>query len=132
MSAPTDTLDVHTVTLDRIRMNLMQRLSRQFLDGSLRVETDIEIMTDMIVLRVSGDLLGERVGERSCRWPADWWQAFKARWAPAWVRRRWPVQYATFTVTTTAVYPDFLPALPNERIGLVLAARSGFDVETVP
>jgi len=22
--------------------------------------------------------------------PADWWSAFKARWFPAWARRRWP------------------------------------------
>lgn len=30
-----------------------------------------------------------RDGE-SIRVPADWWQAFKARWFPLWALRRWP------------------------------------------
>lgn len=32
------------------------------------------------------------------RWPADWRQAFKERWFPAWLLRRFPVKYAEKTV----------------------------------
>jgi hypothetical protein len=27
------------------------------------------------------------------QWPADWWQAVRERWLPAWWLRRWPVRY---------------------------------------
>lgn len=26
-------------------------------------------------------------------YPADWWQAFKARWFPGWALSRWPVKW---------------------------------------
>lgn len=29
----------------------------------------------------------------SHKWPRDWWEAVKERWAPAWFKERWPVQY---------------------------------------
>ena len=32
------------------------------------------------------------------RWPADWIEAVKERWAPAWFLRRWPVRYRTLSV----------------------------------
>lgn len=37
---------------------------------------------------------GRRMLERvEVRWPSDWWEAVKERWAPAWVLSRWPVRY---------------------------------------
>lgn len=32
------------------------------------------------------------------QWPADWWQAFKDRWFPAWALKLWPVEYEYFIV----------------------------------
>ncbi len=32
------------------------------------------------------------------RWPADWWQAFRERWFPAWWLRRWPVRYKSVSI----------------------------------
>lgn len=31
------------------------------------------------------------------KWPKDWWQAFKERWAPKFIKRRWPVQYEEYS-----------------------------------
>ena len=31
-------------------------------------------------------------------WPADWWQALKLRWFPAWLKRRYPVKMERRTV----------------------------------
>lgn len=38
-------------------------------------------------------------------YPADWWQAVKARFAPAWARLRWPVQVVTHKVWTLKSEP---------------------------
>jgi hypothetical protein len=32
------------------------------------------------------------------RWPADWREAVKERWAPAWALKRWPVRYNTLSL----------------------------------
>lgn len=33
------------------------------------------------------------------QWPADWWQAFKARWFPLRWLARWPVRYERVDVS---------------------------------
>lgn len=46
------------------------------------------------------------------KWPADWRQALKERFAPAWFLRRWPVKYAKkrieHTLEAHIVVPDVL------------------------
>lgn len=50
------------------------------------------------------------------QWPADWWQAFKERWFPNWVLRRWPVRYETIDIDRT-IYTRFCPhvKIPDNR-----------------
>ena len=36
-------------------------------------------------------------------YPADWWEALKARWLPTWAKRRWPIRYRHFEIN--AYYP---------------------------
>ncbi len=38
------------------------------------------------------------------KYPADWWQAVKQRFAPAWFLKRWPVEYTVWE--PFIVYPD--------------------------
>lgn len=45
--------------------------------------------------------------------PADWWQHFKDRWFPHWLRKRFPVQYRTQTTTMHAA-KLFPHAKPNK------------------
>ena len=47
-------------------------------------------------------------------YPADWWQAFKARWFPRWLLRRYPVRTATvgggwLSLDVHALFPDLKP-----------------------
>lgn len=36
---------------------------------------------------------GEETVSCNIKWPANWWQAVKERWLPAWAKQRWPVLY---------------------------------------
>lgn len=47
----------------------------------------------------------------AARIPADWWEAVKERWAPAWALRRWPVRYRF--LVPRAYYPGL--RLPREH-----------------
>jgi hypothetical protein len=47
-------------------------------------------------------------------WPADWVEAVKARFLPAWARRRWPVVMAR-RVIRTKVISDGLIAVPTKE-----------------
>ena len=52
-----------------------------------------DMVADEIVFKFRTLLRATGGEEYITRYPADWWQHFKERWAPLWVKRRWPVRY---------------------------------------
>lgn len=101
---------MNQVTLEKIRFAMLQRVSRHMLDP--KVEISIDPLLDTIDFEIKGSLLGEDIRIYEKYYPADWWQHFKERWFPAWLKRRFPVRYATYQVKVKAVYPDFKPSFP--------------------
>ena len=83
---------------ERIMLSIGDILSQHEL-SSLRdakaVELRVEKIIDGLAIQLCASIWGmprERlVIDR--QWPADWWQATKERWFPAWWLRRWPVRY---------------------------------------
>lgn len=49
------------------------------------------------------------------RWPADWWQAVKERFAPTWFLNRWPVKWETKEVKHTFEVKAVLPRVVKEE-----------------
>jgi len=52
------------------------------------------------------------------KYPADWVQAFKLRFFPEWLIKKFPVQYATasktYTVEDKALFPNLVVSQPNQ------------------
>lgn len=46
--------------------------------------------------------------------PANWWEHFKDRWFKGWLRKRFPVQYKTYTAKA------LLPEFPTDKCGHVM------------
>ena len=90
------------VLLQRFEYGVQVVLSRRMLRG---VEVDIAVdrITEIMGYVVAGTFRvpGERLAEY--RYPRDWWQAVKARFAPHWALARWPV--AETVVEARALYP---------------------------
>lgn len=103
MSAKT-TLDVielgaRTIVADKVRDSIYHELER---DPRLHA-TIVHSFTK---------LAGQRFPEKRIEYPADWWQAFKARWFARWMLRRWPARMTVITWSPMVAYP--LIALPDE------------------
>lgn len=96
-----DRMKVEEVLGERIRFACYQELlEREWagLANSVQVESSHHVAFRMksLVLRFTAECIalvkkGHRI-DIDEEWPADWWQAFKARWFPAWALRRWPVK----------------------------------------
>jgi len=88
---------------------------------------DVEVYADHIgeSLRVAYEcmLWGEDVGALTVQKPAGWVEAVKERWLPEWMRRWWPVRYDTVTADVHCLYPDFKPAMPDERHAITVHRR---------
>jgi hypothetical protein len=109
-----DSLDYQTVTLlEKLRMSLQVALTEEALLNDPLVNMEWVSISRHVILNISGYIWSEKLGVDTVRWPADWWQAFKERWYPAWAKRRWPVRYNTHTVDIRAAYPTLRPSLPQ-------------------
>jgi len=70
---------------------------------NIRGKVELESHLDMIRNGMCMELVGfftrkdweahtSTEAKGSVHYPADWWQAFKARWFPLWMQRRFPVR----------------------------------------
>jgi hypothetical protein len=82
----------------------------------IQVSRDL-VINDMIMVSLRQAFLARKVDNAIVRYPADWWQAFKRRFFPAWALRRWPVlehavnvsiwhDYIGVQVPVKGVYPQ--------------------------
>ena len=74
-------------------------------DRELELIADYTGRTLSICLRQS--LYGEPLEDVTLKYPADWIEAVKERWLPAWAKRRWPIRYTSHHVVIAALHPKF-------------------------
>jgi hypothetical protein len=60
-------------------------------DPNIQMETYRDVLMDKFVVRIRAAIAGQRL--ESFQYPADWWEAFKERWFPQRLLKRFPVQY---------------------------------------
>jgi hypothetical protein len=58
---------------------------------------------DTLAFRLTWDLACRDLME--LKWPSDWKQAFKERWFPGWLLKRYPVRYSHTILTEIAGIP---------------------------
>lgn len=69
--------------------------------GDVNAELYVDHALQTATIHLRGSLYYENL--EVIEHPADWWQAFKARWFPNWVQSRWPVQMRRWEIN--AYYP---------------------------
>jgi len=118
--------EIETVTLTKIKIGMAKIISENML-----MDAQSDVVIDLFIrgFRVSlqGYLLGEDIQHEEMRCPRDWREAFKERWFPGWAQLRWPVEYRLTVMDARAIYPEFKPALPNERHFIQISQWSDYD-----
>lgn len=62
---------------------------------------------DALVIHLHAIVLGEKCADPTVvKYPADWWEALKARWFPEWALKRWPARMARYTLEHKITYPN--------------------------
>lgn len=111
-----------TVTLERMRIVLLQRVSKG-LAGLLANPIDVEAFEDLFaedaMLRLKAVVMGEHIETPAVRYPKDWKEAVRERFFPEWALRRWPVQYTEKVFDTRVVYPMISLPLDQHSIAEV-------------
>jgi hypothetical protein len=66
-------------------------LDNGMMDSEIRINKHIGFIADVLHAQLRRSFMARKVDNAIVRYPADWWQAFKRRFFPAWALRRWPV-----------------------------------------
>ena len=74
-------------------------------DANIKTEVLYDFMTDEILARFTIRAPTEDLRRIVCEWPRDWWQAFKERWFPKWLKSHFPICYAREELVARAMYP---------------------------
>ena len=102
-------------------------LQKMFSDGFIS-EPSVDVVRmfgDTHAFFISGKVYGQRnMKEYSFKYPSDWWQAVKERFAPAWYLKKSPVKYTVHEISVDAVYPELSKRLklPKEQHRLILSS----------
>jgi hypothetical protein len=76
---------------------------------AIPVQVAVERIADyayrQLAVEIRQQVYGRQLETITASYPADWWQALKDRWFPAWALKRWPVRLHTITLTITELYP---------------------------
>ena len=100
-----------TKILEKLRIGLEERLSKEFIIESINVDDDfLNRYMDSIVIRIRGFVWAEK--DELARYPSNWKEAFKERWFPKWLLKRKPIMYDYIR----ALYPDYNPTIPNYEV----------------
>jgi hypothetical protein len=104
---------------ERIHVMARSHLARSAIMLSrTNVESLIDIATDEMIMSLDSYVHGmtsERIVVHR-KWPKDWWQAVKERFAPAWFTRRWPVVYDRLDIDKQ-LYAAVCPHICDDKQG---------------
>jgi len=84
---------LETAILERFKVVVRKALTVDELVSLDNVEltSKYDDILQALVLELRAYLASERLS--GIKYPKDWWQAFKERWFPKWLLKRYPVQY---------------------------------------
>ena len=106
------------IQLERFKFCVFSWITQDLIkDFSISPELDISLhsnfMSNEIVFRIRQDVLGQQLDKVEVRYPWDWWQAFKQRWFPQWLLKRYPVVEMVKVIDIRALYPKI--TIPDHK-----------------
>ena len=121
IQAPTQKLEKGKMTDKKERDVILKRyvsgceqiLEKDFFDHSVEVVYDQ--VRDRTILAIRAYVLSDNFQTYERRYPRDWWEAFKERWFPKVLLKKWPVIYRNIEVSIDALYPEYKPVIPKEK-----------------
>lgn len=63
---------------------------------------------DRMCYNLHAYIFGQKLAYQEVKYPANWKEAVKERFAPKWLRTRWPVRYMIHKLEAAALFPDIV------------------------
>ena len=117
-----DTYAIKETFLEMLDFKLTKAIDTNSILNVKNTKVRVDYMqnfVNQIIIELTTSIASEKVGREIIKYPKDWFEAFKERWFPTKLLKFFPVIYTEKDIQYTAVYPDFRPAMPKERVFVV-------------
>lgn len=92
---------------------------------NLKYETLVDYTHDRMIHLITWNLLGKEIEMK--RYPSTWWDAFKDRWFPKFLKTRFPVSWDEFKIYNICPHID-IPWHENQELHIKwMEENHGFD-----
>lgn len=122
-------MNLDTVELQRRDYRTRIEIDRrqyETLRGRAILEDMLDRATGNLIREAQFHIYGKDHPERHViRFPSNWWEAVKERFAPAWFLDIYPVVFTEINASLQENYPDIEPALPDRAPVLRFTVRRG-------
>jgi hypothetical protein len=127
-------VELEQVTLEKLKFGIIKYLTPEFLIDMVTVSNHIDFMADEIAIAVRGFVWGEKESAQheEIEYPRNWKQAFKERWFPKWMLKRWPVQTTKIILDVRAIYPTFKPKVDGHEYRLIIQKMTSERIDNGP
>ena len=115
--------DIKEIRLESIRFFTEAMLSKDLLLGyKHELNILIEPICHNLIFHLESRIWGQQLKNRVFKYPLDWWEAVKERFAPAWFLKKYPVKYKTIDIDAKLLYPNLQIQVPNEQYVVCMQA----------
>jgi len=113
--------DISEVTLNRQEYRSRVEIDKRMIND-LKRRGEFEIIDDMydharetMACEMKVAIYGkDHPKKHVVRYPTDWWESLKERFAPSWFLDKYPVKFMEVTASLEELYPDLDIALPDK------------------
>lgn len=113
-------------TLEKFHIRARRYISKEILAMSkIEISDAIDEAIDCLVIDLTSFVYSQKI--REIKYPFDWLEAFKERWFPKWLLKKYPVQYTVYDLKR--FYPEIPPMPPHDNH--IIVANLTYEQEAV-
>lgn len=113
------------IVLEKFRIMFPVAFSEEYLGAIVDVRSCYKPTIDEVVYQFNAWFASSKEEVVECKWPKDWWQAFRERWFWKWWLKRWPVKYKHRILEARVIYPNM--EVPKQKWVPNVSLRYGDD-----
>ena len=122
-----------SVPVQELRLDLKQFFVDYPVARDIARNVSMEAMESTIfqitILHFKYQVLGLTLEDKVIKYPKTWWDAFKERWFPDWLKARFPVTYKVHEFRADALYPNL--AVQEDSLGREFYYQENREYEEV-
>ena len=119
---------------EKAKRIVLVTISEELIESGIKVDSSdhLTFIEDSWAVRAIQDQLVGKYATTAVKYPEDWWQAFKERWFPKWLLKKFPIEWTEWDAWL--IVPNWFKEFPHleklKKAGLYAMFAKPGDVKS--